>query len=637
MAARTLAARLARIGAVLLVMALCSIGLTAYVTRQLDGGAAAVNEAGRMRMQAWRLAAGAGGSASLAERQAWVGQFDQSLKLLREGDPSRPLFMPRSESVQERFAAVVKRWNGAGGAKTLLLNPSDGAGSAREVEPFVAAIDELVGAIESELSGQTAVLNVFQIIMMTLAVGGAVIMIYTGHVYVISPLARVQQGLRRIEAGEFDARVDAVTRDEFGEVAAGFNRMAQTLQSMYAGLEDQVRRKTQDIDAQRRRLQTLYEVSAFLAEATTIDTLTRGFAARVRAHLGADAVAIRWSDEAQGRYVMLGSEGLPEDMAREEHSLVAGVCACGNLATDARSRVIPIHTDSPLPIRHCMRVGYAAVVSTPVRLHQRILGEINLFYRRQPGLSAEELHLLETLASHLASSLEGLRAAALEREALVGEERALLARELHDSIAQSMSFLKIQVQLLRAAVRNTQGDKVDQILEELDHGLKESISDVRELLLHFRTRTNQSDIEAALAETLQKFRLQTKLAAHLEVQGSAMPLPADTQTQVLHIVHEALSNARKHARASAVEVQVFKGPQWRFVVRDDGQGFSSEMPAGAEHVGLHIMQERAARIGAVVEVRSTPQVGTEVELTLPHPLSRGASEVASPVASCALS
>ena len=181
-AARTLSVRLARIGAVLLIVTLCSIGLTAYVTRQLDGGAAAVNEAGRMRMQAWRMAAGAGGSANLSDLQAWVTQFDQSLSLLHDGDPSRPLFMPRAETVQVRFAAVVKRWRDLEGGKALLLSDSGPAGFARQVEPFVAAIDELVGAIEGELSGQTAVLNLFQIIMMTLAVGGAVIMIYTGHV-----------------------------------------------------------------------------------------------------------------------------------------------------------------------------------------------------------------------------------------------------------------------------------------------------------------------------------------------------------------------------------------------------------------------------------------------------------------------
>jgi two-component system, NarL family, nitrate/nitrite sensor histidine kinase NarX len=105
-------------------------------------------------------------------------------------------------------------------------------------------------------------------------------------------------------------------------------------------------------------------------------------------------------------------------------------------------------------VRHCAKAGYENLVSVPMRLQQRLLGEIDLFFRSAVCTAdADETELLDALASHLASALEGLRAAALEREAAVGEERALLARELHDSIAQSLAFLKIQVQLLRSAVQ----------------------------------------------------------------------------------------------------------------------------------------------------------------------------------------
>ena len=85
-------------------------------------------------------------------------------------------------------------------------------------------------------------------------------------------------------------------------------------------------------------------------------------------------------------------------------------------------------------MRHCAKVGYESLVSVPVRLQQRLIGEIDLFFRSTVQLSAEETELLDALASHLASALEGLRAAALEREAAVGEERTLLARELHEEL-----------------------------------------------------------------------------------------------------------------------------------------------------------------------------------------------------------
>ncbi|MGZ5186448.1 MAG: ATP-binding protein, partial [Caldimonas sp.] len=100
------------------------------------------------------------------------------------------------------------------------------------------------------------------------------------------------------------------------------------------------------------------------------------------------------------------------------------------------------------------------------------------------------------------------------------------------------------------------------------------------------------------------------------VQG--MPLAPDMQIQVLHIVQEALSNVRKHARAGRVWLDVQQRPQWRIEVRDDGVGFANEADSSDEtHVGLRIMAERAERLGARLEVLSTPNRGTSVVLTLP--------------------
>jgi two-component system nitrate/nitrite sensor histidine kinase NarX len=617
----SLSIKLIRIGASLLVIALASIGLTLWVTWQLEGGAAAVNEAGRMRMQTWRLNSAVAAQLPASEVQALVSQFDQSLGLLRSGDPSRPLFVPWDDEVGQQFVIVEALWQNQ---RPLWLGeqPPDTARSLQAAGEFVDAIDRFVLVIEKQLSGYTAILNLFQFVMMALAIGGAVIMLYTGYLYVINPLAHLRRVLAQVEAGEFGTRIDVDTQDEFGQVAAGFNRMASTLQSLYEGLEAKVQAKTQRIEAQRARLEALYEVSAFLAQANTIEELSRGFSQRVRQVMKADAVAVRWSDEANQRYLMLASDCFPQDMQEEERSLLAGACACGNLKPDARTRVIPIHTHDAAPMRHCARAGYESLVSVPVRLQQRLIGEIDLFFRSDVQINADETELLDALASHLASALEGLRAAALEREAAVGEERALLARELHDSIAQSLAFLKIQAGLLRSAVQKQQPEKVNTTLDELDAGLKESINDVRELLVHFRTRTNTDDIEAALQETLQKFQHQTGLPTRLQLEGEGLPLPPDVQVQVLHVLQQSLPNVRKHAGASHVSLDVHKGARWRFVVRDNGSGFDTGQQRSENHVGMKIMRERAERIGASVELVSSPGQGTTVTLTLPpYPVS----------------
>ena len=624
----SLSTKLIRIGASLLVVALASISLTLWVTWQLEGGAAAVNEAGRMRMQTWRLASAVQTSLSPASLGSLVSQFDDSLKLLRTGDPSRPLFVPWDDDVDVKFAEVDRIWTQRRG-QWLAAAPMSATESVMAAEEFVTAIDALVLSIEQQLSRLTAILNLFQFVMMALAIIGAVVMLFTGYMYVINPLAHLRQGLQQVEAGDFSTRIEVEAQDEFGQVAGGFNRMAATLQSLYGGLEAQVEAKTHRIEAQRARLAALYEVSAFLAEANTIDELTQGFARKVRAVMKADAVAVRWADDANQRYLMLASDCFPEDMLEEERSLLAGACACGNLRADARTRVIPILAHEAQPVRGCARAGFESLVSVPIRLQHRLLGEFDLFFRSPVTLSTEETELLDALASHLASALEGLRAEALEREAAVGEERALLARELHDSIAQSLAFMKIQVQLLRNAAQRGQPDKLNSILDELDAGVRESINDVRELLVHFRTRTNTENIEQALQETLQKFEHQTGLPARLEVHGDGLPLPADVQVQVLHVVQEALSNARKHAGASHVSLEVRKGQRWRFAVHDNGAGFNVSQVRGESHVGLKIMRERAARIGGEVEITSAHGAGTTVTLTLPpHPVAIG--QTASP-------
>jgi two-component system nitrate/nitrite sensor histidine kinase NarX len=613
----TLTAKLFTSGATFLVLALASIGLTLWVTWNLEGGAAAVNEAGRMRMQTYRLALELSGNPASPEAKALARGFDESLALLKSGDPSRPLFVPWSSATREHFQRVSTQWTLL--RDSWLAEHPTPIRAAREAGEFVALVDGFVAAIETQIARWTAILHMFQLAMMGLAIGSAVMMLYAGYLFVLNPLARLQRGLTEVQQGDLSTRVEVDSGDEFGQLSAGFNDMARTLQSLYGSLEEKVREKTARLEIKRQRLADLYEVSAFLARASNLDDLARGFAHQVRRVARADAAAVRWSDEGNQRYVLMAADNLPAAMAESEACLVTGACHCGQPREHAAIRVIPIHKLQPAPLDHCRRSGFRTLVSVPVKLHERVLGEVDLFYTGDALLDDEQRDLLDTLASHLASAMESLRAAALEREAAVSEERGLLAQELHDSIAQSLAFLKIQAQLLRDAMRREDKAAMERILGELDTGVRESYADVRELLVHFRTRTSEEDIEPALRTTLSKFEHQTGLRAHLQMEGHGVALAPDVQVQVLHIIQEALSNVRKHAHASEVVLRVWPSPAWRFEVRDDGKGFMLDGGANDEtHVGLRIMRERAQRIGATVKVDSSPGHGCSVVLELPR-------------------
>lgn len=600
-------------GAAILFVALASISLTLWVTWQLEGGAAAVNEAGRMRMMSYRLAldAATGQAAALPARRR---SMDDAFERLATGDPSRPLFVPWNAATRTEFDALRSEWD--------TLQQRWAAEPARvdiaAVDALVHRIDRFVSTIEQRLSRWTELLRAVQLAMLALAIGVAVLLLYMMHLMVLDPLRRLGQGLGAIRGGDFAARVQVASSDEFGELAAGFNAMATRLQSLYGALEAKVNEKTARLEVKRERLAALYEVSAFVAQAETLDEMARGFAAKVRRIAGCDAVAVRWSDEGNRHYLMLAQDGLPPSLVSDEQCLPSDSCHCGRIDGPPLSQVIPIASLDRSGSGACARAGFRMLMTVPVSLHHRVLGEIDLFYRDHRDLDDEERSLIDTLASHLAGGIESLRAAAADREAAVAAERSLLAQELHDSIAQSLAFLKIQVGLLRGALQRQDDSAATRTLSEIDLGVRESYADVRELLLHFRTRTDQEDVEAALRTTLTKFEHQTGLPTNLRIDGHGVALPADVQVQVLHVLQEALSNVRKHARATQVRVRVQQSPEWRFEVADDGIGFDTGAQPPENHVGLRIMAERALRIGARLELQSRPGAGTTVSLTLPR-------------------
>lgn len=612
----SLSTRLTRIGAALLAIALISIGSTLWITWQIDGGAAAVNEAGRMRMQTWRITSMLQRNIEPDKLIDFITELDTSLLLLKRGDPSRPLYVPWDDRVQKEFDGIVQEWNN-------LRNAISNSQQHNSDEKFlksvllVEAIDKFVTTIEKNLTELTAILNLLQFLMMTLALTGAAIMLYTGYMYVINPLQSISHGLSKLGTGDFAVRVDVGTRDEFGQLADGFNRMAATLQSLYGKLEIQVENKTKHIEAQRLRLQALYDVSAFVATVNSFDELSKGFVEKVRKISKADASAIRWSDETGQRYMMLATNCFPTEIAAEERSILAGACSCGSSGMNTKTRVIPIARLDDPPMKRCAKAGYQSLVTVPVRHQQKVVGEINLFFREPVTLSVEEVDLLDTLGSHLANAMESMRAIALEKEAAVVEERVLIASELHDSIAQSLVFLRIQSQLIRESIENNKSDFIQAEFDELDEGISECLSDVRELLIHFRIRNDSGDIDVALMETLRKFERQTGISTNFISTGHAIPLAPDVQVQVLHILQEALSNVRKHANATKVVVNVSKTDVWSFEVSDDGVGFDIDHLPGDDHVGMRIMRERASRINAKIMNFSTHGQGAVTRLVVP--------------------
>lgn len=229
-------------------------------------------------------------------------------------------------------------------------------------------------------------------------------------------------------------------------------------------------------------------------------------------------------------------------------------------------------------------------------------------------LSHDQQQLVDTLVEQLTSTLALDRHQEKQQQLIVMEERATIARELHDSIAQSLSCMKMQVSCLQM-----QGDALPtesrQLLGQIRNELNTSWAQLRELLTTFRLQLTEPGLRPALEASCQEYSAHFGFTVQLDYQLPPRFVPSHQAIHLLQIAREALSNALKHASATEVTVTVSqRDNQVRLVVADNGRG----VPDHAErsnHYGLIIMRDRAQSLRGDCQVRRRETGGTEVIVT----------------------
>jgi two-component system nitrate/nitrite sensor histidine kinase NarX len=213
----------------------------------------------------------------------------------------------------------------------------------------------------------------------------------------------------------------------------------------------------------------------------------------------------------------------------------------------------------------------------------------------------------------------------LSRRALqdsVTLERLMLAGEVHDSLAQSLTWMRMRVALLRGAL--DQGDRVtaQRCLKEIDGSLADAHGRMRELISDFRTRMDPKGLPQALRRVAEQLNGATGLRVQIDDADPALDLGAEQELQVFHIVREALANVAKHAQARLARVSLRReAGQICICVEDDGIGVDARHPDRRDHFGLDLMRERARLIGGHIELLSRSGAGTTLRLCLPDPRS----------------
>ena len=439
---------------------------------------------------------------------------------------------------------------------------------------------------------------------------------------VLRPLDDLLDSARRVQRGDFSVRVPQSRPDELGQLGEAFNFMVEDLSRSYAQLENRVQEKTEALARSNHSLKLLYRTTRTLSErAVTRETLLqvlRDVEQVIGVHGG--ALCLGNPDEAE---IVTDSDILP---AAEIKALCeAGCQGCDSSTGRAGARHFAPETKTDRPRPHTL--------SVPLFDGSRSHGALLLIPAERQTLDPWQIELLETVGRHLGTALATSQRNEERHRLALLDERSVIARELHDSLAQSLSYLKIQVTRLQTMLaRTTPPAPVIEVVGELRDGLNEAYRQLRELLTTFRLRIDGRGLNAAIDDTVREFRRRSGLEISLDNSLAGLELAASREIHVLQIIREALSNIERHARARRVAVRLATdgAGRVRVTVEDDGVGFD-ETARPLQRYGIVIMRDRAQSLDGRLAVMPREGGGTRVELDFPaaapltesHPPTQG--------------
>ena len=247
--------------------------------------------------------------------------------------------------------------------------------------------------------------------------------------------------------------------------------------------------------------------------------------------------------------------------------------------------------------------------------------EYGFFYvsiAEEAELDSWQYQLLKTVAETLSTAFAFHHTLDQERRVILHEERSIIARELHDSLAQSLSYMKMEVARLKKMIdRGFAAEQVDGAINDLQQGLNAAYKHLRELLVTFRVKLESPDLRSALEHAVKEFNERSSATVTLDYALGNYAMSPNEDIHVLHILREALNNAVKHSSANNICLHCTHSDNSEavFVVDDDGVGMPDN-PEKQHHYGIYTMRERAQQLDGEFSCASGPSGGTRIELKL---------------------
>jgi len=369
----------------------------------------------------------------------------------------------------------------------------------------------------------------------------------------------------------------------------------------------------------------LAEITSGLSQGRELETLLGQFLGPIVRLAGAQAGVVRVLSEDGEQMRLVGDVGLPPEV-RFAELLVDRHCGTCGVAADSdapawtadMSSCARHHPSEARFYQDCQRM-----LAVPLRHRGRLLGLYNLFFCSEAELGADVQTVLRSVGELLGLALHNAR---LERETLcstVMTERKFLASEVHDSIAQSLAYVNMRLPLLQDAMQQHDDRLSEKYFADVEQAMGSIQCNLREILSNFRVPMDPQGLLHAVQVLAAEFRQRAGIPLQVQYELPERCLTSEQEVQVFHIVQEALANVSRHAQATQAWLALsHRGSHLDVRVEDDGRGVGALPADGRAHFGLDIMNERAQRLGGVVEIGPRSPGGTRVRLTVPLTAAR---------------
>lgn len=575
-----------RIGVALsciVAMALSTMLISYWLSEKADSDALAINVAGSLRMQTYKVA--------LLSQQQKPQQLAEAQQKLLDSWQHPVFYRMKHEkrALSEAFREARHNW--------LELNPKITSGSMNADElssalaGHVAMLEQLVSSIQQDAEQKVRALRLVQVVALFLTVMLAMVVMYWLKSRVEQPLSELTRAARRIGQGDFTSRLAADQPDELGVLAGTLNKMSDAIAYMYGNLEKRVDEQTAALQQSNTKLQFLYEMA-------------RSFNQQVPDRQQLNLLVDRLQQVTQIRDIELcliteqGSQPyLQLQPADAEHD------ACGRASC---------HECIEAP-SHGMRRDDQLLYRYQLRRDHQQYGVLIARSSAGKKLAEWQQQLLSSVADQLAVAMSLKSEAEQARRLALMQERTVIARELHDSLAQALSYLKIQVSRLNKAISTDDRASMQDVSAELKHGLDAAYRQLRELLTTFRLKMDGGGLQQALQLTATQLSEQSGIRFLLDYQLTNTPLQPQEEIHLLQIVREASQNAVHHSQGSEVRIRLAQqqGKAIDLAIEDNGVGITQNAEK-LNHYGLAIMQERSKQLGGEIQIRRREQGGTGV-------------------------